>query len=134
MLAVSHSSESDVPVELDAELAGVVVHADKRRIVRLIANLLDNAAKYAGGASAVILRQVEDGIQIAVEDHGPGVTEDDRELIFNRFSRGVSAGSRGGSEGVGLGLAMVDEHVRSEERRVGRACVSPCVSRWSPYH
>src|SRR3546814_903021 len=74
MQAVSHSSESDVPVELDAELAGVVVHADKRRIVRVIANLLDNAAKYAGGASAVILRQVEDGIQIAVEDHGPGVT------------------------------------------------------------
>src|SRR3546814_2001932 len=69
MQAVSHSSESDVPVELDAELAGVVVHADKRRIVRVIANLLDNAAKYAGGASAVILRQVEDGIQIAVEDH-----------------------------------------------------------------
>src|SRR3546814_13651490 len=60
MQAVSHSSESDVPVELDAELAGVVVHADKRRIVRVIANLLDNAAKYAGGASAVILRQVED--------------------------------------------------------------------------
>ena len=51
MQAVSHSTDADVPVELDAELAGVVVQADKRRIVRVIANLLDNAAKYGGGAT-----------------------------------------------------------------------------------
>ena len=43
MQAVSHSTDADVPVELDAALAGVVVHADKRRIVRVIANLIDNA-------------------------------------------------------------------------------------------
>ena len=72
MQAVSHSTDADVPVELDAELAGVVVQADKRRIVRVIANLLDNAAKYGGGATSVSLRQVDDGVQIAVEDRGDG--------------------------------------------------------------
>jgi signal transduction histidine kinase len=111
MQAVSHSTEADVPVELDAALAGVVVHADKRRIVRVIANLLDNAAKYGGGATSVSLRRVDDGIQIAVEDRGDGVPEDDREVIFGRFSRGVAAGRRGSSEGVGLGLSLVSEHV-----------------------
>jgi two-component system, OmpR family, sensor histidine kinase MtrB len=111
MQAVSHSTDADVPVELDAELAGVVVQADKRRIVRVIANLLDNAAKYGGGATAVSLRQVGDGVQIAVEDRGEGVPEEDRDVIFDRFSRGGTAGRRGSSEGVGLGLALVAEHV-----------------------
>ena len=57
----------------------MVVQADKRRIVRVIANLLDNAAKYGGGATSVSLRQVDDGVQIAVEDRGEGVPEEDRE-------------------------------------------------------
>ncbi len=124
MQAVSHSSENDVPVELDAELAGVVVRADKRRIVRVIANLLDNAAKYGGGATSVGLRQEPGGVQIAVEDRGPGVPEDDRHLIFDRFSRGATAGRRGSSEGVGLGLALVAEHVNLHGGKVwveGRA-------------
>ena len=111
MQAVSHSSERDVPVELEAELAGVVVQADKRRIVRVIANLIDNAAKYGGGATGVILRRAQDGVQIAVEDRGPGVPEEDRSVIFDRFSRGAIAGRRGSTEGVGLGLALVAEHV-----------------------
>jgi signal transduction histidine kinase len=118
MQAVSHSTEADVPVELDAELAGVVVQADKRRIVRVIANLLDNAAKYGGGATSVALRRVEGGVQIIVEDRGTGVPEEDRNLIFHRFSRGVTAGRRGSSEGVGLGLSLVAEHVRLHGGRV----------------
>jgi len=111
MQAVSHSTDADVPVELDAELAGVVVQADKRRVVRVIANLLDNADKYGGGATSVGLRRAEGGVQIAVEDCGGGVPDEDRGRIFERFSRGAVAGRRGSSEGVGLGLALVAEHV-----------------------
>jgi two-component system sensor histidine kinase MtrB len=124
MQAVQHSTDTDVPVELDAALAGLVVHADKRRIVRVIANLIDNAGKYGGGATGVSLRRVDDGIQIAVEDRGPGVPEEDRSLIFGRFSRGVSAGRRGHTDGVGLGLALVEEHVNLHGGKVwvdGRA-------------
>jgi two-component system sensor histidine kinase MtrB len=124
MQAVQHSTDTDEPVELDAALAGLVVHADKRRIVRVIANLIDNAGKYGGGATGVSLRRVDDGIQIAVEDRGPGVPEEDRSLIFGRFSRGVSAGRRGHTDGVGLGLALVEEHVNLHGGKVwvdGRA-------------
>jgi signal transduction histidine kinase len=110
--AVSSYSSTEVPVELDAELAGVVVRADKRRLVRVIANLLDNAAKYGGGATRVALRRVDDRVQIIVEDNGPGVPAEERDLVFDRFSRGSGAGRRSaGSEGVGLGLALVAEHV-----------------------
>jgi len=118
MQAVSHTTDMDVPVELDAELAGVVVQADKRRIVRVIDNLLDNADKYGGGATSVGLRRVGDRVQIAVEDRGSGVPEENRVRIFERFSRGAVAGRRGSSEGVGLGLALVAEHVNLHGGRV----------------
>ncbi len=110
--AVGASGHRDVPIEVDADLAGVVVRADKRRLARVIANLLDNAAKYGDGATVVSLRKIEDAVQIAVEDSGPGVPPEERSLIFDRFARGRSAGRRGGGEGVGLGLALVAEHVR----------------------
>jgi two-component system sensor histidine kinase MtrB len=112
MQAVNTSTDADIPVDIDAELAGVVVPADKRRLVRVIANLLDNAAKYAGGASRVELRQVDGNVHIAVEDEGEGIPEQDRARIFDRFSRGLIAGRRSTSDGVGLGLSLVAEHVR----------------------
>ncbi|MEY2571648.1 MAG: two-component system, OmpR family, sensor histidine kinase MtrB [Acidimicrobiaceae bacterium] len=119
MQAVAASSSNGlVPVELDSELAGVVVQADKRRLVRVVANLLDNARKYGDGATAVSLRRVDDAVQIAIEDEGPGIPEDERNLVFDRFARGGGAGRRGSGEGVGLGLALVAEHVRLHGGRV----------------
>ena len=57
MQAVKVSTNGDsVPVDLDSELAGVVVQADKRRLARVVANLLDNARKYGDGATSVVLR------------------------------------------------------------------------------
>lgn len=113
MQAVNTSTDAEIPLDIDAHLAGVVLQADKRRLVRVIANLLDNAAKYAGGASRVELRQVDGNVHVAVEDEGPGVPPEDRLRIFDRFSRGLSAGDRRATgDGVGLGLSLVAEHVK----------------------
>jgi two-component system sensor histidine kinase MtrB len=57
-------------------------------------------------------------VRVAVEDPGPGVPVEARALVFERFSRGATAGRRAGSEGAGLGLALVDEHVRIHGGRV----------------
>lgn len=117
--AVMWSPTPDVPIEIDTELAGVVIRADKRRLVRVIANLLDNARKYGGGrATAVKLNKVPVGLQLIVEDSGPGVPEDERDLVFARFSRGAGSNRRAGSEGVGLGLSLVTEHVALHKGRV----------------
>jgi len=99
----------------------IVIDGDRRRLARVIANLIDNARLHGGadpGSVEVSVTEVEGPdepvtkIRIAVEDHGPGVPEHERQLVFERFARGGMAGRRASSDGAGLGLALVDEHVR----------------------
>jgi len=113
----SHSG--NVPVAVSANAAAAIVDVDKRRLVRVIANLLDNAARYGGGATGVEVHVEGDVVQIVVEDGGEGVPVDERERIFERFARATTAaGSRGSGEGTGLGLALVREHVLLHGGRV----------------
>ncbi len=116
------SADQEIPVTVAADVDGDTVRADKRRMVRVLANLIDNARLHGGGASMVSVEHVKgnrgDTVQIAVEDSGPGVPSEERTLIFERFARGASSGRRGMGDGVGLGLALVDEHVRLHGGRV----------------
>jgi signal transduction histidine kinase len=117
--AVGLGTETDVEVDIEAAAADCWVRVDKRRMVRVVANLLGNADRYAGGATRVTVGRVDDHVRIGVEDAGPGVPEEDRERVFERFARGAgSAGRRGSGEGVGLGLALVREHVQLHGGRV----------------
>ena len=122
-MAVHTLSPTPIPVEADPELEGLIILCDKRRLVRVLANFLDNAAKYADGATRVLVEHAttahDDGdepgertVRIIVEDAGPGVVEAEREKIFDRFNRGGQGGSRGRDLGVGLGLALAAEHAR----------------------
>ena len=94
----------------------LVIDADKRRLARVMANLLDNARRYGGGATAVILEH-DETIRIAVEDDGPGVPEAERQEIFDRFARGSTGGRRGADDGTGLGLSLVVEDLRLHQGR-----------------
>ncbi|WP_433166942.1 HAMP domain-containing sensor histidine kinase [Kribbella sp. CA-247076] len=94
-------------VEPDAE--GLTLQADKRRLERVIANLVENAEDHAGGCKGVGVEAGGLGVVITVDDAGPGVPVDDRERIFERFGRGENS-NRG--RGVGLGLAIVARHVQ----------------------
>ncbi len=123
--AVATSNHGTVPVLYDPSVAEVGVLVDKVRFFRAIDNLLANAANYAGGATAVevVLHTTDDGenthtVRIAVEDAGAGVPEEERNVIFDRFSRGREGGNRGADSGTGLGLALVDEHIRLHNGRV----------------
>lgn len=116
--SVSVLGGGGVPVVHDVDTEELIVRVDKRRFARVIANLLDNAERYAGGATTVSIERVEDVVQIAVEDAGNGVPEDERDIVFDRFSRGSEGGNRSNDTGVGLGLALVDEHIRLHGGRV----------------
>jgi len=121
-VAVSSLPQAPVTVEPRAELA--LIRGDRRRLARVIANLIDNARAYGGGEPTVSIEVVNptdepiSHILIVVEDTGPGVPEEERDLVFERFARGGGAGRRTGSEGAGLGLSLVDEHVRMHGGRV----------------
>ncbi len=115
---VAQSTTPEVPVvAYDSE--PLVVRADKRRLHQAIANLLDNARKYAGGATTINVSRRGDKIRIAVIDDGPGVDPGDRIRIFDRFARaGADIGRRDVAKGVGLGLSLVAEHVRLHGGRI----------------
>ena len=116
---IAGSRTPEVPLLVSPRDADLVIPADKRRLAQVVTNLLDNAAKYAGGATAVSFRPIGDHVHIVVDDAGPGISEDDRERIFDRFSRGGSdAGRRESATGVGLGLSLVAEHVGLHGGRV----------------
>jgi two-component system, OmpR family, sensor histidine kinase MtrB len=116
--AVSVVGGSAIPIRYNDDVTEVVVRVDKRRFARVLANLVDNAEKYADGATAVTIERAGDMVHICIEDRGPGVAEEEREIIFDRFSRGSESGKRSTDSGVGLGLALVDEHVRLHGGRV----------------
>jgi two-component system sensor histidine kinase MtrB len=116
--ATAETGHSHVPVIFPDALDGTIVIADKRRLARVIANLLQNADNYGGGPTAIELRRVGKVMEIAVEDSGAGVPVEERQLIFGRFARGSEGGSRGDGTGTGLGLALVAEHVRLHSGRV----------------
>lgn len=118
--AVAASSRRDTPVTVAPDADELIIHGDRRRLARVVANLIDNARNHGAGLAEVTVDTEDEGehVQIVFEDHGPGVPVEERSLVFERFARGASAGRRSTSEGAGLGLALVDEHVRMHGGRV----------------
>jgi two-component system, OmpR family, sensor histidine kinase MtrB len=116
---IAGSQTPAVPLLVSPRHGDLTILADKRRLAQVLTNLLDNAAKYAGGATAVSFRPIGDHVHITVDDDGPGIAEIDRGRIFDRFSRGgADAGRRQSANGVGLGLSLVSEHVGLHKGRV----------------
>jgi signal transduction histidine kinase len=109
-----------------------VVRVDKRRLERVLANLVENANRHGGGVSAIRLRSADGCVAIAVEDQGPGIPPEDRSRVFERFWRGVAA-RQSATKGTGLGMALVARHlnmlggtisVEANEREGARLVVS----------
>jgi len=107
-----------VPLDMAPGTAGLRLSVDKRRIERVVANLVDNAAQYAGGATRMAIERADGMVRLVVADHGPGIPPSERSKVFERFYRGQPAGQRGATNGTGLGLALVAEHVRLHGGRV----------------
>lgn len=103
---------AEIPIICTEETKEVFAEIDKRRIAQVIRNLSENADKYAGGITQVLLSSTETDVTIELEDEGPGVPVEERAVIFERFARGSEGGRRGSSTGVGLGLSLVTEHLR----------------------
>jgi signal transduction histidine kinase len=94
------------------------VRVDKRRVRQVVANLVTNAERYADGVDKIEVADADTSVQIRVHDRGPGVAPDERETIFDRFTRGRAAATPASPRGSGLGLALAREHVELHGGRI----------------
>jgi two-component system sensor histidine kinase SenX3 len=96
-----------------------IVQGDRVGVIRAIANLIGNAIRYGPveGEVSVSSRKVEQWCEIDVADRGPGVPEEERRRIFERFVR-LATARREHPDGSGLGLAIVDQVARAHGGRV----------------
>jgi signal transduction histidine kinase len=101
---VTRAADRNVLLDLESE-ASCWVLGDPGAIARIARILVDNALRFGprGDPILVEVSNVGDRAVLAVQDRGPGVPDDERDLVFERFRRGSDAGTEGG---FGLGLAI----------------------------
>ena len=93
--------------KLTVEPPDLAAYADRDHFSRIMINLVENAAKYAPGSPVELFAwQKAHRALIAVVDHGPGIPEESREQIFDRFTQLDQSDTRS-KGGTGLGLAIV---------------------------
>jgi two-component system, OmpR family, sensor histidine kinase BaeS len=104
-------------VRLVRYLSPATVWADPSRLRQVVANLLANAAKFtpSGGTVSLVVNSDLRRARLEVADTGPGVPEDEREKVFERFFRGSLGRKAGGS---GIGLAVVKDLVEAHDGEV----------------
>ncbi|WP_186435184.1 PAS domain S-box protein [Rheinheimera sediminis] len=112
-----------------SEQVDLLVMVDAMRFQQIMANLLSNAAKFSPEGSIVKIRSLlrDDRVVIEVEDQGPGISEEFKAFIFEKFSQADGADSRQ-SEGTGLGLSIVKELTEHMDGKVGFYNLSPTGS------
>ena len=101
--AMAEDKGIDLRIEIGDEPATL---GDKDLLAGAVANLVDNALKYAGVGATVLVKATADGntVSIVVQDDGPGIPVEERSKVTERFYRSVTSRNQPGS---GLGLALV---------------------------
>jgi signal transduction histidine kinase len=107
---VVRAAETERTIELHANSSLWAV-ADPDGVAQIVRVLIDNALRFAPAGTAIVVELGSDAeaSTVAVQDRGPGVPVDEREHIFERFTRGTETGGEGG---FGLGLAIARELAR----------------------
>jgi two-component system, OmpR family, sensor histidine kinase MtrB len=89
-----------------------IAEVDRRRVERVLRNLLDNAVEHGEGRDVVVTVAADrDAVAVAVRDHGCGIRHGEQQLVFDRFWRADPARART-TGGTGLGLAIALEDAR----------------------
>lgn len=103
----------DIPEELP------LVWVDGVQISQVVRHVLENALEYSPPGTPILLaaEAVDGGVRVVVDDEGPGVSDEEREKIFQKFYRGKAA-SGTGARGTGLGLAICREILQANGGRI----------------
>jgi signal transduction histidine kinase len=119
MAELYEPASEDKGLEFSAEIErGLMVEGNQPFLAQALANIIDNAIKYtpAGGAVMLRARRRSSGeIEFSVTDTGPGVPEEDRERVTQRFVRLDNSRTEAGS---GLGLSLVAAVMEAHDGRI----------------
>ena len=109
---VRFASHGDVPERK--------VHADRKRLLQVMTNLLSNAAKFSpeGGVVEISTEDAGPNVRVAVHDRGGGIPEAFRARVFGRFTQADSTTTRQ-KGGTGLGLAICKRLIEMMHGRIG---------------
>jgi signal transduction histidine kinase len=111
----------DARVPVRSSTDAVSVDGDPEALRRVVVNLLDNAVRYARSQVSVDIAVNGNGTaELVIRDDGPGIPEDERERVFDRFYRTHESRSRD-TGGTGLGLPIVRDVVRAHGGTVSLA-------------
>jgi len=117
--------EKDVVVERDVAQDVPPIVIDRDRLMQVVINLLSNAAKFVRSGSGrvrVRLDRQDDVLDVAIEDNGPGIPPDQREVVFEKFRQADGDTMTHKRRGTGLGLTICRHIV---EHFGGRIWVEP---------
>jgi signal transduction histidine kinase len=119
MAELYEPASEDKGLEFSAEIErGLIVEGNQPFLAQALANIIDNAIKYTPTGGAVMLRarrRSSGEIEYSVTDTGPGVPEEDRERVIERFVRLDNSRTEAGS---GLGLALVGAVMEAHGGRI----------------
>ncbi len=115
-----YSVQYGVNIAIEKNASRVFVNVDKDRITQVLTNLLSNAIKYSPRNETVIIRleNVEDKLQVSVIDRGPGISKQDQDRLFQKFTQLDSFDKRP-KEGTGLGLSISKSIVEKHNGEIG---------------
>jgi PAS domain S-box-containing protein len=110
-----------VRIRLEAGTDGEVF-ADADRIAQIVTNLLSNAIKFSPSGEEVVVAIARHGddLRVSVRDHGPGIPEEFKPRIFEKFAQADSSDARQ-KDGTGLGLNIVKQLIHQHGGKVGFA-------------
>lgn len=103
----AYAQSFGVTLKTEGGAEGDAVLADADRLMQVLTNLISNAAKFSPRDSIVTLRMTDlaDRIRISVIDRGPGIPEEFRSRVFQKFAQADSSDTRS-KQGTGLGLSI----------------------------
>ena len=97
---------------LSPEPPSVIVQADRERLLQMMDNLVGNALKFTPRSGRVSIGACVDGdeLRVSVADTGPGIPEEERERLFDRFWQARDADRRGLGLGLHIAKAIAEAH------------------------
>lgn len=106
------ASAKQVEIAVDNRTQGLVIHADRERVMQVLSNLLGNALKFTPrqGRVSIEVKREGDMVRFGVFDTGPGISRERLAHVFERFWTDPAPGSKGTGLGLFIARGIIEAH------------------------